>query len=192
MGVLESLPHWLERSDVLAKADAILALSCGPDLRRLKAGLDLLRRGYAPRLLASMSTFDGWTQSEVEVLAARYPHNVGLILNSAVSTRDEAVETRQILKRLHCKSLLVVTSNYHTRRTKNIFTREFLRDGIKVRVISVPEPGLDAKSWWKSREGRTELLFESMKLLLNWLRLDPPVPAELRYRLKCWVIRTMP
>jgi len=192
MGILNRLARWLECEDPLTPADAILVLEGGQGRDRVSAGLDLLRRGYAPRLLVSHTTYESMSREEVEAVAAEEPQNLYWLSTDAVSTREEAAEARRVLRRLRCSSVLVVTSCYHTRRAREICTREFAREGITARVFPVRGPALDAKLWWKSHAGRAAVLFELAKLLCAKLRFDPPISGNLRHRLKQWVERTIP
>ncbi len=192
MAILDRLARWLEHEDQLTPADAILVLDGAADCHRLAAGLDLLRRGYAPRLVVSQTTYGGPGYQQAEALAGDQWKNIYWMPNDAASTRSEAIEARQTLKLLRSSSVLVVTSRYHTRRVKKIFSRELMRHGIQVRVIPATVPFLDGKRWWKSQAGRATVLLELTKLLCTWLRFDLPISNALRYRLKLWAERTIP
>lgn len=192
MGVLQRLARFLEQEDRPPNADAIVALDGGDDPSRRIAAFDLLRRGVAPRLLVSRSIFGEPGPAARGAEWADAPGHVFWVVSDAISTRDEAIEARRVLKRLNCSSVLVVTSCYHTRRAKMVFLRELARDGIRVGVVPAPVPDFDPRRWWKSQEGRAMVLFEYVKLLCTWMHLNPPIPSGLRVRLKDWVFRTIP
>lgn len=191
MLILDRVARWLECEDPLAKSDIILVLDGGEGGNRFAAGLDLLRQGYAPSLVMSQTIYGDRTYQQVEAMAGKESEKIYWMPSDAVSTRGEAIEARQVLKKLKCRSILVVTSSYHTRRAKKIYTRELEPEGIQVRVVPAPVPGFDRKSWWKSQAGRAVVLFEAAKILCSWLHFDAPLTGGLRYRLKEWVLRTI-
>jgi uncharacterized SAM-binding protein YcdF (DUF218 family) len=190
--VLEKLVSWLEAKDAVARADAILALDGGEGDNRLIEGLRLLRQGYASRLLISQTNYGSRSPQKLKDLVGDLSDKVRWMPSDALSTRDEAITARKVLNELRCASLLVVTSSYHTRRAKEEFVRELSPDGIQVQVAAAPVPCLELKSWWKSRLGRSTVLFETAKLLLVMLRLSPSLTPGFRIRLKAWVERSIP
>ncbi|HLB86683.1 MAG TPA: YdcF family protein, partial [Terriglobales bacterium] len=111
------------------KSDVIVVLA-GETNRRPARGLELLNQGYAPRLILDVpagATIYQWTQTE---LAERYVKGLSqanLITICPIyglSTREEAREAAICLDRVGGRSVLLVTSDYHTRRALSIFSRE--------------------------------------------------------------------
>jgi hypothetical protein len=47
---------------------------------------------------------------------------------------------------------MIVTSNYHTRRTRYLCEHVFPAD-VHVLVVAAPDHDYDPDSWWKTREG---------------------------------------
>lgn len=186
------LPLWLECPDRLAPADVLLVLDGGDSPYRLDAALDLFNRGFGSHLLVSQTIPDPTGILMGDSVVKAQAKKVFWMYSTALSTREEALQTREALKRLGCSSVLVVTSCYHARRARWIFTRELRGDGIEVRVFPAPVPFSDGKPWWRSRAGRSTVLFETAKFLLALLRLDPPLRRGSRVRLKEWVERTIP
>jgi uncharacterized SAM-binding protein YcdF (DUF218 family) len=85
------------------------------------------------------------------------------------STWDEAQEVRNLVERKGYKSIVLVTSKYHSRRAYLIF-RDALKG--KATVISVPSPydSSDPESWWKRDEDAKKVLMEYPKLLIYYWR----------------------
>lgn len=192
---LRGLAGWLACDDELAPADAILVLDvpCREEsLCRFSAGFNLLRRGYAPQLLVSQSIYGSAGPGAVEALPMVAQENIHWLHSAAVSTRQEAIAARQTLKQLRCARLLLVTSAYHARRAREIFTQELRPDGIEVRVFAVRLPGMDENSWWRTQDGRARVLTEAAKLLATKLRFDPPISNDLRHRIKIWAMNAIP
>ncbi len=77
------------------------------------------------------------------------------------STREEAYAFRQLAESRGWRHVIVVTSNYHTRRARYIF-RDVLGNGFDVRMVAAADAAFDPRAWWESREGRKALLRESM------------------------------
>jgi uncharacterized SAM-binding protein YcdF (DUF218 family) len=184
---LQSLGHQFRHRDELVPADAIVVPDGGEFDNRFASGLSLFRRGYAPRLIVCRSSYHEGESQWPEKEARLRPNDILLLRSRAVSTQDEAQEAGPLLKRLGCRSVLVVTSWYHTRRARTIFARELMRDGIEVRTFPVDVPDSDAETWWESKEGRTTVLLESVKLLLTWLHVRLPVAPDFRFRVKQWL-----
>jgi uncharacterized SAM-binding protein YcdF (DUF218 family) len=65
------------------------------------------------------------------------------------NTREEAEALRSLVQDRGWKRLLVVTSNYHTRRARYIFSR--VLPAAQVFVASTPDTGFDPNNWWEHR-----------------------------------------
>ena len=69
----------------------------------------------------------------------------------ADSTREEAEAVAKLAKERHWKSLVIVTSNYHTRRTRYIYSK-VMPAGITVSVASARDGDFDPERWWEKRK----------------------------------------
>jgi uncharacterized SAM-binding protein YcdF (DUF218 family) len=199
MRLFKNFLAWFVRKDKVAPADAILVLDGGEQGNRMAVGLDLLRQGCAPRLLVSQAGF-GYEELYPPIVTERAEiradpavraqgDRIEWITSNALSTLEEATAAREVLKRLGCATVLVVTSSYHARRAREIYSRLLLRDGIEVHVFPAPVPEVDAMPWWKSKAGCALVLYEFIKLLSTLCHLDGHVPKGLRFRLKAWADR---
>lgn len=189
---LDGAARWLVVNDKPVPADAILVLDGGGVRFRFAAGLDLLYHGYAPRLFVSQSIYASRGILSQEMSGGTQSLRIHWLHNAAVSTREEAQVTREALRRLGCRRLLVVTSNYHTRRARLIFRRELRPDGIEVRVYAASTPEMNVNNWWETREGRVIVLSECAKLLATWLHFDPAISGEFRNRVKSQLQASIP
>ncbi len=187
MSIFDKIGRMLEVQGNLAASDAIVVLDGGEFNLRLAAGLDLLRRGHAPRLIVCLSDYHRAQHRQAEQAALEWPNVITLLRSPAVSTKEEAAEVGPVLKRLRCRGVLIVTSWYHTRRAQTIFARELKKDEIEVGVYPVAVPTAPRGSWWKSSEGREIVVLETIKLFSTWLRVGLPGPPDLRIRLKEWI-----
>ena len=174
-----SAPLWLPVvgralvvDDGPAKAD--LAVVLGGDLSggRIAAAGELIRKGYVPAALISGP--DGLYdrhESDFEIAYAvrlGYPAKWFIPLpHEAHSTRDEAVVVLKDLHRRGVHSILLVTSDFHTRRAARIFrAAERAQDAdIAIRSVAVHGKAFQPDSWWKSREGREVAFLEWTKTI---------------------------
>ena len=79
----------------------------------------------------------------------------------AADTREEALDLARLAGDRHWRHVLVVTSNYHTRRARYIF-RRLWPPGSEFRVISATDVNYDPSIWWQTREGVKLFLHESV------------------------------
>jgi uncharacterized SAM-binding protein YcdF (DUF218 family) len=126
----------------------------------------LYRRGVAPLIVASgrlLRAYAGIGELiEHDLLADGVP--AGSILKfptRATNTRDEAEAFLGLATAKGWKRILIVTSNYHTRRTRFIYSRVFPSD-IAVSVASAPDSEFDPAHWWETRAGLKIFLNEAV------------------------------
>jgi len=154
----------------LRQADAIVVL-VGETDRRPALALELLRQGYAPRVLLDASPevrVYHWTAAEI---AEQYIHTlppeiaaaVSVCRESALSTIDEARQARPCLDAVGARSVLVVTSEYHTRRALSVFRHAF--PGRSIGVAGALEPDQFGVRWWRHRQWAKVTLNEWARLL---------------------------
>jgi uncharacterized SAM-binding protein YcdF (DUF218 family) len=87
------------------------------------------------------------------------------------STTDEAQKLQRYLQAQGMKRLLIVTSNFHTRRTRLLFHRALRGTGIQVLVQAAPPNFMfNPHDWWTRRRDSKTLLWEYQKLLFYALR----------------------
>lgn len=83
------------------------------------------------------------------------------------STQDEAIRLRDhLMQNPEIKSVVLVTSSYHSRRTYKIFCKVFRRAGLDVDLYISENPYTDfsGERWWKDRSSATMVIFEYLKL----------------------------
>ena len=149
------------------RSDVIVVLAGETD-RRPARGLELLDQGYAPRLILDVpaeARIYEWSQIEI---ARKYVE--GLPQASAItvcpiygrSTRDEAQDVVRCLRGISAHSILLVTSDYHTRRALSIFSRALPAVYSIAAAFDSSEFGVQ---WWKHREWAKVNLEEWSKLI---------------------------
>jgi uncharacterized SAM-binding protein YcdF (DUF218 family) len=172
-------------------SDVIVILSddnYGAD-RAIKAA-QLFKSGMAPRILASGRLLRPYAGIEElmqhDLKALGVPANaIVAVTHRATNTREEAIADAQAIAAHGWKKVLLVTSNYHTRRANYIFERA-LPAGTELRVISAPDSEYDPNTWWHTRNGLKRFLYESTGYIValwemrhsevqtSWIELDRP------------------
>jgi uncharacterized SAM-binding protein YcdF (DUF218 family) len=125
----------------------------------------LFRSGMAPHILASgrlLRPYAGIAElMEHDLKALGVPANAIVpVTHRATNTREEAIADAQVIAAHGWKKVLLVTSNYHTRRADYIFERT-LPPGTELRVVSAPDSEYDPNNWWQTRNGLKRFLYES-------------------------------
>ncbi|HSC77828.1 MAG TPA: YdcF family protein, partial [Candidatus Acidoferrales bacterium] len=163
--------------DPLEKAQAIVVL--GGDSRagdRLRHAVQLYRAGWAPRIVLSGAAFRTYfNESELMAHEAKRlgvpPEHLIIASGTADSTLEEALGLRAVLAKHDFRKVIVVTSNFHTRRTRTIFRSVYRPLGTRVIVSAAPDRRFDPQAWWQQREGLKQMVTELAKLLYTWWEL---------------------
>jgi uncharacterized SAM-binding protein YcdF (DUF218 family) len=172
--VMAALAGYLEKDSAPVKADLAYVLAGdGYGHRIFKAG-DLVREGYAPEALVGgpAGTY-GFHESDLAIpfaVKAGYPESyfVGLPMD-AHSTREEAQTAVAEFRRRGAKRVLLVTSNYHTRRSGGLF-RSVAPD-IDFVVVGAPDEHFTARGWWHDREAEKTFVIEWLKTVAGWFKI---------------------
>ncbi|HXG34846.1 MAG TPA: YdcF family protein [Bryobacteraceae bacterium] len=168
---LAALGGFLVRADPPGRAE--LAVVLAGDWwgnRILKAG-ELVRRGYVPRALVSgPDGAYGYHECDLAIpFAVRrgFPEHWFVHLHHrGYSTREEAQAVLPELRRRGIRSVLIVTSDYHTRRAGAIYRS--LAPDLQIRVVAAPDAFFRADTWWQTRQGRKQWFYEALKTVTGW------------------------
>jgi uncharacterized SAM-binding protein YcdF (DUF218 family) len=173
---LRAAGHALIRSGQPQKADAIIVLAGDATGARIVAGCRLAEAGFAPIVLVS-GPVEVYGNNEAD-LAIRFatsrncdPSLLRPVYMKARSTEEEAREFERFVTRHGFQSVLLVTSNYHTRRSYRTFRRRF-GEGVKITPIAAPNSDFNPDAeWWRYREAQKTVLLEYTKTFANWIGL---------------------
>jgi uncharacterized SAM-binding protein YcdF (DUF218 family) len=170
--ILSALGGYLVSASPPEKADMVVVLAGDSSGNRIIKAAELVRAGYAPRILVSgpAGTY-GFYESDLAIPFAEkagYPASYFLAFpNHSLSTKDEAEVILPELRRLGVHTFLLVTSNFHTHRAGGIY--RVLATDLRCVVVAAPDVYFSPDGWWKNREGRKTFLFEWMKTVAGWL-----------------------
>lgn len=176
--IVPRIGYSLIYSQIPRQADLILVLGgdfWGP--RVLKAA-DLALEGYAPLVLISGPPYgeEGRPEGEfaIEFLVAhRYPKPLfAVFAHQAGSTIDEAIALGPELRRRRVKTVILVTSDYHSRRA-DIVIRLFCDSGIQFISVPASDPQYNAELWWDDPKSRKKFLSEWSKIAGSVLWVYP-------------------
>jgi uncharacterized SAM-binding protein YcdF (DUF218 family) len=157
---------WWVVDDQPARADAILVL--GDDNfagERAAKAAELYRANWAPTVVASgrlLRPYAGIAELIDRDLQARSVPQTAIVRfpQRAENTREEAQALRDLVTSRGWRRVLLVTSNYHTRRARYIFSKVFPPQ-VTVLTVSARDSDYDPDAWWESRQGRKIFLLES-------------------------------
>ena len=165
---LEGLGSFLVVSDTPERCDGIVVLAGDSDGLRVVKAAELARQGFAPKVYVSgPHPVYGVSEADLAInLAVRKGFDRALfeaVDVPADSTEEEAQTITPVLRQRGVKSLIVVTSNYHTGRAGRIWRR--VATGIRVKTVASPDTNFTVGGWWKTRPGRKTLFYEWVKTL---------------------------
>jgi len=144
--------------DPLQKSDAIVVIGdddySGDRAARAAA---LFKQGWAPTIVASgreLRPYASISELETHDLQGDGVAKQSIVQFSqrAENTREEALALRDLFAQRGWHKIVIVTSNYHTRRARFIFSR-VMPTNVDTRVVSAPDANYDPDGWWETREG---------------------------------------
>jgi uncharacterized SAM-binding protein YcdF (DUF218 family) len=156
------------------RADVIVVLAGETDHRPARA-LELLKDGYAPKLLldvpANAKIYDTETLDIARAYVNKLPERDAISVCPIVglSTKTEAQDVAHCLENTGVRRILLVTSDFHTRRARSTFQRE-LR-GREVSVAAAYDPQQFGGSWWEHRQW-AKVNFDEWLRLVWWELVD--------------------
>jgi uncharacterized SAM-binding protein YcdF (DUF218 family) len=93
-------------------------------------------------------------------------HRITTLHGSSVSTFSDIETLATIFDKEPDARVAIVTSFYHTRRTKWVCRRVLPESALQIQVISAPVEWFQANNWWHSGVGVVAVLLENIKFAL--------------------------
>lgn len=177
--ILTALGEFLTVEEAPTQADAIFVLAGEANVRPARAA-ELYHAGLAPRVLIpepekfpshELAATPNVTDVATEVMRRLgVPDSVITVLEmpgGSTSTIDDARLLRAYAERHGVGRVLVVTSAFHTRRTRWVLRR--VLDGLDVTVLMVAaaDPRFNERNWWRHEAGLLAYVEEYLKWLHN-------------------------
>jgi uncharacterized SAM-binding protein YcdF (DUF218 family) len=187
LSIAPFLPQLLIVQKPLERADAIWVLGGSATyLERTHKAAEIYKNGLAAKIfVVNDGVFGGWNKAEGrnlpfseisrrELVARGVPVEAIEILPKLVEgTRDEAELFAAAARDRKLKSILLVTSAYHSCRTLWTFERGVLKNNLDIEIgLESPPPGERTPppfTWWMSRNGWRLVGEEYLKMIYYWL-----------------------
>jgi len=171
--VLTRAAEMLIKKDEIKPADVIVVLA-GEQEERVRYGTKLLEDDWARKDRIIMAggplvwkyTWASLMKEQAESLGI--PGKKILLEDKSRSTEEDALYTKEILQQNGFKSIILVTSPYHSKRASLIFERVM---GREFKIISAPvdESWFSIDDWWKRRRDRAIVLNEFSRYIWLWI-----------------------
>lgn len=178
---LSEIGRFLVVKDPLERADAIYVLNGDPNTRPFEA-VRLYKQGLAPRVVIakaenSMTNVVNLTPNTtdlcIEVLKSGGITGDRLVELSmpggVTSTLDEAKLLKAYANQNGIHKVIVVTSDFHSRRAKWIIRKVVNSSGTKIIMRPTPNPKYGENNWWHKEDGVIGCQNEYIKLLFYWV-----------------------
>ncbi len=160
--------------DAPERSDVILVLAGETDRRPARA-LELLDQGYGRRVVLDVPATAMIYQFTQVQLAEKYVQSLPQAASVAIcpivglSTRDEAHDVEKCLEREQGARILIVTSDFHTRRALGVFRHEIRRKSFSV-AAARDHPQFGTR-WWTHRQWAKTCVDEWLRLVW-WSAVD--------------------
>ena|SRR6185437_11415136 len=158
-------------SDPPENCDAIVILSDDDfTADRAARAAELYHSGWASRVVGSgrrLRPYASIAQLEAKDLEIRGVPAKAVVQFShdAPDTLEELKGIRDFLAQHGWKRVMIVTSNYHTRRTRYL-ARHIFSDSFHVLIESAPDHDYDPESWWRTRGGMKVFFHETVGMVV--------------------------
>jgi uncharacterized SAM-binding protein YcdF (DUF218 family) len=177
--LLAAAGRFLVENDPLQHADAIVVLTGSYPDRIVEAAL-LYREGWAPRIILCRESENAGFQN-LRTLGVHVPRlfelnrsiaeqlgvpgdAIRVLERPAGSTFSEAQVVLADAARHGYRSLLIVTSQYHTRRAARIY-RHLAGGRVTILVRGARDDEFQPDAWWRDRPSTRRVVIEFLKLL---------------------------
>jgi uncharacterized SAM-binding protein YcdF (DUF218 family) len=156
------------------KSDAIVVLAGETKVRPARA-LELLRQGVAPRVFMDAETRDLIYDQRLTDIAQKYVNSLPEVSRIAVcpivgfSTYAEADDVSRCLQSMGAHRVLIVTSEFHTRRALMIFRHRLPQ--YQFSAAAARNPAQFGEAWWTNREW-AKVTFDECSKMLWWEAVD--------------------
>jgi uncharacterized SAM-binding protein YcdF (DUF218 family) len=178
--------RYLVYEDSLQKSDAVVVLA-GARVQRWLEGVELYREGWAPAILISPGIIED-AELRLHNMGIRFPTDAELARDAMIqmkipsaavetlpgsldNTAQEAAAVHELANARHWSRLIVVTSKYHTRRSRFAFIREFSGSHVQILMRASRYDTSTPGRWWTRRADIRYVMSELEKLVAYRLGL---------------------
>jgi uncharacterized SAM-binding protein YcdF (DUF218 family) len=186
--LMPNLGQWLVAEDDLQASDMIVVLMGSlPD--RILQAVDIYNERYSDKLVFVNSYrvgYDIFVERGVEIPPGNAQlskmaaidlgvpeENILILEGNAKNTQDEALSIREYIRNNRAiESIILVTSKYHSGRSKKIFRKALSGLDREINIYSSPSKydPFNVNQWWKDREDIKLVVLEYLKLANFYFR----------------------
>ena len=174
--------NWFVVINAQPGADAIICLS-GDRQTRTPECLRLWKNKFAPRLFVTQEKPKNKEFHQLELSHLEFARAVTKrmkldakwellpsLSDGATSTFDEAEDALSLAKAAGWQRIILVTDEFHTRRSLLAFEKVFKGSGVDVQVAGAPNEVFGVDNWWQSDRGILAYFGETIKypIYLLW------------------------
>jgi uncharacterized SAM-binding protein YcdF (DUF218 family) len=160
--------------DNAQKSDAIVVLAGETSVRPQRA-LELLRQGMAPHLFLDAEAGEQIYDQPLTEMAQRYlgglpeAERISVCAIGGRSTVGEAADVARCLQTLGAHRVLIVTSDYHSRRALAVLSHRLPQ--YQWSIAAARNPATFGNAWWTHREW-AKSTFDEWAKLIWWEAVD--------------------
>lgn len=160
--------RFLVVKDSIHRSDAIIVLS-GDKGERIEKAAELYKKGYGKYFIISGGiVYNHITMAQLmkkHAMELGVPQKAIILEDRANSTYENAHFTKAILKQLPIHSAIVVTSNFHLKRTRMIFNRQFKDTDLKLYYAGAKDRYFNEAKWWSNNKSIMITITEYIKMV---------------------------
>jgi uncharacterized SAM-binding protein YcdF (DUF218 family) len=163
--------RYLQLNVPLSNPDLIIVLSGDSDGSRTQHAVDIFNKTPTVYLLLTGGMYYDLSVPKLmkkRAVSLGIPEHKILLEEKSTSTYENALFAKQLIVENKFKSVLVVTSRFHTKRSFCVFSNVLEELPIKL-GISGAYDGIDYSSWWTNNRSSEIVLMELAKVL--WYKL---------------------
>ena len=172
--LLTAIADYLLFNDPLVQSDVVIALSGDATGGRVKEAVEVLKQGYADKLIVIGGRLQ-WNTYECDIMKAHavhlgVPESSVFPIRIGMSTYTQANKIVDEMKKRNFKSAIIVTSDFHGRRVKYMFGKAFEHAGLNLGVHTSTKIKPSSASWWRNPELTETIFYEYTKLFWYWVK----------------------
>jgi uncharacterized SAM-binding protein YcdF (DUF218 family) len=178
--ILRTFSSFLIYEDTLKKSTYTFVLSGGPWDRGNEAA-EIFKQGFTDTLVCTGENIPhdfkalGIEMFESEITEKNMinqgvPKGNILLIKKGTSTQEESEIILEFCKSRKVKQAIIISTDFHTRRVKQVFKKKFSDVGIEIIIHAAPCSRFDIQNWWKSEDGMIALNNEYIKQLYYLLK----------------------
>lgn len=173
--ILTSFAQFLICEDSLQQADAIFVLSGGGYDRGNEAAA-IYKQKYASKIVCTganpmyelrvfgIDTLE-CNMTAINLRRHQIPDSAIVVVPQGTSTKQEATVIYNYCQKHNFKTIILVSSKLHTRRSKMVFDKENKDQQLKIVVRGAGSSRYNELTWWQTEDGLIAMNTELLKTL---------------------------